>query len=34
MMKWPTARMEELLTTLVAIDRVVKQRPYAELSMV
>jgi 2-dehydro-3-deoxyphosphooctonate aldolase (KDO 8-P synthase) len=28
--QWPLARAEELLETLVAIDRVVKQRPYAE----
>ncbi len=30
---WPLARMEELLTPLVAIDRAVKQQPYSELSM-
>jgi 2-dehydro-3-deoxyphosphooctonate aldolase (KDO 8-P synthase) len=27
---WPLGRMEELLTTLVAIDRVVKAHPYGE----
>lgn len=27
---WPLARMEELLSVLVEIDRVVKSRPYAE----
>lgn len=30
---WPTARLEELLTTLIEIDRVVKARPYAETEM-
>ena len=29
---WPLARMEELLTTLVALDRIVKSRPYDEES--
>jgi len=28
--QWPLARAEELLTTLLEIDRVVKSRPYAE----
>jgi 2-dehydro-3-deoxyphosphooctonate aldolase (KDO 8-P synthase) len=28
--QWPLARAEELLTTLVELDRVVKARPYAE----
>jgi len=27
---WPLSRMEELLTTLVELDRLVKSRPYAE----
>jgi 2-dehydro-3-deoxyphosphooctonate aldolase (KDO 8-P synthase) len=27
---WPTARIEELVSTLVEIDRLVKSRPYAE----
>ncbi len=27
---WPLGRMEELLTMLVEIDRIVKSRPYAE----
>jgi 2-dehydro-3-deoxyphosphooctonate aldolase (KDO 8-P synthase) len=31
--QWPLARAEELLRTLVEIDRVVKARPYAELGM-
>jgi 2-dehydro-3-deoxyphosphooctonate aldolase (KDO 8-P synthase) len=30
---WPTGRIEELLTTLVEIDRVVKARPFAETGM-
>jgi 2-dehydro-3-deoxyphosphooctonate aldolase (KDO 8-P synthase) len=30
--QWPLARAEELLRTLVEIDRVVKAQPYAELS--
>ena len=30
---WPLARMEELLTTLVELDRLVKSRPYAEASL-
>ena len=30
---WPLSLMDELLTTLVSIDRVVKQRPYAERSL-
>jgi len=30
---WPLARMEELLTTLVELDRLVKSRPYAEESL-
>jgi 2-dehydro-3-deoxyphosphooctonate aldolase (KDO 8-P synthase) len=30
---WPTGRLEELLTTLVEIDRVVKARPFAETGM-
>ena len=27
---WPLRHMEELLTTLVELDRLVKSRPYAE----
>jgi 2-dehydro-3-deoxyphosphooctonate aldolase (KDO 8-P synthase) len=30
---WPTGRLEELLTMLVELDRVVKSRPYAETGM-
>ncbi len=30
---WPLARMEELLSVLVEIDRTVKRQPYAESSM-
>jgi 2-dehydro-3-deoxyphosphooctonate aldolase (KDO 8-P synthase) len=30
---WPLARMQELLETLVELDRVVKSRPYCEQSM-
>jgi 2-dehydro-3-deoxyphosphooctonate aldolase (KDO 8-P synthase) len=30
---WPTGRIEELLTTLIEIDRVVKARPFAETGM-
>jgi 2-dehydro-3-deoxyphosphooctonate aldolase (KDO 8-P synthase) len=30
---WPLERMEELLTTLVELDRVVKKQPYAETAM-
>ncbi|HEU5074806.1 MAG TPA: hypothetical protein VFU02_11540, partial [Polyangiaceae bacterium] len=30
---WPLARMEELLTTLVELDRLVKSRPYPEEAM-
>jgi 2-dehydro-3-deoxyphosphooctonate aldolase (KDO 8-P synthase) len=31
--QWPLARAEELLRTLIEIDRVVKAQPYAELAM-
>ena len=31
--QWPLARAEELLTTLMAIDRVVKAQPYAESAL-
>ena len=30
---WPTARMGELLATLVELDRVAKRQPYAESSL-
>jgi 2-dehydro-3-deoxyphosphooctonate aldolase (KDO 8-P synthase) len=30
---WPLGRLEELLTTLIELDRIVKSRPFAETGM-